>query len=239
MDSIDQQNELDKIIAEAWDANVELRSNELCHSTDFSYHNIILPWVIKNATEIEYCDASILDVGCGCGYLTNVLFSNVSKNITGIDISKNSIRIAKKLYPHIEFYEENIFSYISKRKIQLCLSIMTANNLSNIDLFFNKINTLLSNDGKMILVLPHPCFWPIKHLANHSFAYLEEKTYSYKFSTKSEKRYPSAVPYFHRPLERYINCIFDNGLTIEKITELPEKECVENPDIIDIIIKKV
>lgn len=239
MDYNSQQNEINNIISQSWDANVELRAKELCKSNDFSYQNIIVPWVIENIKGTVHCDANILDIGCGCGYLTNIIFSHGCKNIIGIDISKESIKIAKNLYPHINFLKRNIFSFTFHKEFQLCISVMTVNNLPDIDRFFNKISELLSIGGRAVLILPHPWFWPTKHLENHSFSYLQEKTYSYKFSTKTQKGYPSTVLYFHRSLERYCSCILSNGFIIEKISELPEATCYENPDIIGIVIKKV
>lgn len=45
---------------------------------------------------------SIIDVGCGTGYLTELLYSK-AKNTEGVDISTQMVEQAKELRPHIRF----------------------------------------------------------------------------------------------------------------------------------------
>lgn len=51
-----------------------------------------LPWVLSR---IEQTPSKILDVGCGGGFLSNAL-SKAGHDVTGIDISAESLRIAHK-----------------------------------------------------------------------------------------------------------------------------------------------
>lgn len=55
------------------------------------------PWVIaemKNASLEPSKDVSILDIGCGAGFLTNHC-GTLGYSVTGVDISKESLHIAK------------------------------------------------------------------------------------------------------------------------------------------------
>ncbi|MBW7886801.1 MAG: methyltransferase domain-containing protein [Bacteroidetes bacterium] len=47
-------------------------------------------------------DETILDLGCGTGYLTNVIFEQGAK-VTGLDVSQEMISAAREKYPHILF----------------------------------------------------------------------------------------------------------------------------------------
>ena len=55
------------------------------------------PWVIQNIKEFfgNKKDLKILDVGCGAGFLSNRLALE-SYRVTGVDLSEDSLRIAKK-----------------------------------------------------------------------------------------------------------------------------------------------
>ncbi len=50
----------------------------------------------------EHKNASVLDIGCGCGR-TTVAFNQRGFNVTGVDISENMIREAKRLSPDIDY----------------------------------------------------------------------------------------------------------------------------------------
>tara|TARA_B100000780_G_scaffold243698_1_gene187036 strand:+ start:1649 stop:2335 length:687 start_codon:yes stop_codon:yes gene_type:complete len=53
---------------------------------------------------IEENDISILEVGCGAGYVVNFLNEALAKtNVSGLDISNEAIQIAKKNFPKLEF----------------------------------------------------------------------------------------------------------------------------------------
>ena len=55
----------------------------------------------------KYCkkdSATILDIGCGLGYLTNRIREEIPhKKIMGIDISHRAVDKAKKIFPKIDF----------------------------------------------------------------------------------------------------------------------------------------
>ncbi len=51
---------------------------------------------------------SILDIGCGTGYLTNQIFEKLNpQKIIGCDIAPNMIKVARENYPNLEFIEAN------------------------------------------------------------------------------------------------------------------------------------
>lgn len=60
----------------------------------------------------ENYPTSVLDVGCGWGYITWALHS-LQFDVTGIDISKKAISFAKKLYG-LKFYVEDIHKYLKR-----------------------------------------------------------------------------------------------------------------------------
>lgn len=53
-----------------------------------------VPWVAEEISK-EYTSASVLDIGCGAGFLTNGL-SAKGHHVTGIDLSLTSLEVAKK-----------------------------------------------------------------------------------------------------------------------------------------------
>lgn len=51
---------------------------------------------------------NVLDIGCAEGLITNTIYQNYTKNITGIELSIHRIKKAKELYPYIKFINADI-----------------------------------------------------------------------------------------------------------------------------------
>ena len=61
------------LISRLWDLNVEVRAVDLESGSDYTYNNIIRPWVLEHMRNIsEYSDL-VLDIGSGCGFLTSFI----------------------------------------------------------------------------------------------------------------------------------------------------------------------
>lgn len=229
---------LNSRISEVWDNNVSIRAKDLEKGTDYSYTQIIKPWVCAEVLKYSGEESHILDIGCGCGYLTNAIYVQGRHNITGIDLSPASIAYAQKRYPNIEFANQDIYSVSLAQKYNMCLAVMVLNNVPSLNAFFKNVANVLKRDGKMIMVIPHPFFWPIKHLDVKSFPYAKEGAYLFRFSTKGRKDYSASVTYFHRSLEQYINAISKNGYKILCCKELVEMAEDETPDILGFVLQR-
>lgn len=225
-------NLLNEQIKKSWDDNVIVRATDIETSTDESYLNLIVPWVTTKVFNKTNRDSNIIDVGCGCGYLTNAIYENDRNNITGVDISSGSIDYAKNKYPNVRFICDDICNINDKEKYDMCLAVMVLNNMADAPKFFEVAHNLLVNGGTMILVLPHPCFWPQQHLKNIDFAYSNEKYYEYLFATQGCQNYSSNVLYFHRKLETYLKYIKQSGFRIIDFHEITEISTKRNPDIL-------
>lgn len=232
------QNICDKI-SDIWDKNVYIRAQDLENDTDYSYTTIIKPFVVNETYRLTTVSSTILDIGCGCGYLANAIYEKERHLITAIDISNESIAYSSNKYPHIEFIHQNFFSMPKTKFYDVALAIMTITNLEDIKKFFSISNEIIKPNGTLIIVLPHPCFWPFKHIKDETFSYSEIKCYETIFATKGRNDYPRKILYFHRPLEIYLENIKNAGFKIEYCKELAENP-IENflPDILGFILKK-
>lgn len=225
-------------IAEAWDSNIQKRALDLETQTDTTYNTIIKPWVLQNSQKYISKNKKILDVGCGCGYLTNEIYQLGGKLVLGIDISSKSIDYAKKRYPLIDFQYEDFYNISKNEYYDLCFAIMTVNNMPNIYDFFIKAYDVLCDEGILFLVIPHPIYWPAKHIPKQDFTYFVKSGYKINFSTKGEKNYSSPIIYFHRPIEDYINAISSAGFSFEGFQEIIETANDHFPDLIGMILSK-
>lgn len=80
------------------------------------YDKIAEPYAKEFLKPSEYIDrfitflpknGKILDVGCGCGIDANYLTSK-GFQVTGVDLSKGMLKLAKQKFPHIHFKHKDI-----------------------------------------------------------------------------------------------------------------------------------
>lgn len=230
---------LNASISKAWDNNVLTRAQDLEKGSDYSYTKIITPWVSTTALRHTETQSRILDIGCGCGYLTNIIYEQNRHNIMGIDLSPVSISYAKERYPKIRFVCQDIYSAALKQEYDMCLAIMLLNNVPNVEILLKNMVKVLKRHGKVILVLPHPVFWPQKHLGKAKyFSYEKEGSYQFQFSTKGRKDYSTQVTYFHRSVKQYISTIYKVGFNVLYGKEIIEMDRDITPDIWGLILQK-
>ena len=97
---------------------------------------------------------NILDVGCGGGLLCEPL-KRLGATVTGIDASKNNIKVAKlhakKMYLDINYIccpPENLKL---KNKFDVVLNMEIVEHVSNVDLFIQNCSTLVKKNGIMFI----------------------------------------------------------------------------------------
>lgn len=225
-------------IAKRWDLNLKTRAEDLEYGTDLTYTQVILPWVLSQLSLFTKKEHKVLDIGCGCGYLTNAAYEAFGMSITGIDISLNSIVYAQKKYPHLVFECKDLYNNELEMSYDTALAVMVLNNMPDLTGFFSIVYKALKPGGRLVMVIPHPDFWTKKHLNNDSFLYMKEDCYSIPFSTKGRSDYAAEILYFHRPISVYINCIVKSGFQIERICELCETVEQQVPDLLGFVIQK-
>jgi SAM-dependent methyltransferase len=94
------------------------------------------------------------EIGCGLGYVTNLLNVQSNKIFDGIDISQTAITKAKQEFPDIEFFIGDISSekLNSKKKYDIViLNQILWYILHDIDQVFININQMLNSGGYLII----------------------------------------------------------------------------------------
>ena len=141
-----------------------------------------------------------------------------------------------KAIDYINFICDDVCFKKFDKPFDIITAIMTLNNMPDAEMFFETAKKCLKEDGKMIIVIPHPFFWPIKHLQKKDISYNKEKNYEIVFATKGRKDYPSKTIYFHRSLETYIEYINKAGYYIDEFKEMYEGSELY-PDILGLVLK--
>jgi 2-polyprenyl-3-methyl-5-hydroxy-6-metoxy-1,4-benzoquinol methylase len=226
-----------KEIALEWDRISETRFTQINNNKDLSFNFILKPCILKL---IDSCNKdNVLDFGCGTGNLTKYLAESSNK-VVGIDLSKDSISIANRHFNNIEnlsFINSSIEDY-SSRNDRTYFSLVVANmvlmDVTNLERVLKAIRSNLKCGGHFVFTITHPCFWPFywNYIKEDWFEYKKELFIESDFKISLDKNNQKTT-HLHRPLEKYINALCEEGFIIEKM-----EEPVPNEDTLSLFPKK-
>jgi len=100
--------------------------------------------------------STILDIGCGAGKPIDRFFVNKGHRVTGIDISRKQIKLAKKNVPQASYYVKDIASLQREEyQVDAIISFYTIVHIpreTHQD-FFEKINSFLPEGGLILVTM--------------------------------------------------------------------------------------
>lgn len=231
-------------IGEEWDRNCYNRQKAIDDGIDISLFHVTAPCILNEVALIK--PQKILDVGCGTGYITSES-KKYAKKCIGIDISANSILIAQHKYSQagVNFIVSDFESYCPEDRFDLCISNMALSCDPCYLETLSKINDLLIERGVLLIMIPHPYYWP-KYWGFESakwFDYKREQYIEHDFSITFAKNLGKST-FIHRPLSHYIESFINSGFIIEKlleplpIGEIPSNYCFKFPRFMFIKCRK-
>ena len=208
-------------ISQEWDIVGPARQSAIELGKDISLVNITGPCITENLKRIKH--NQIIDVGCGTGFLSNEI-ATFANECWAIDSSRESIRLATQKYKrdNLHFICSSIKEFSSDRLFDVCVANMVFMDDPEWKDSLSNIIKLLSPEGKLLMTITHPCFWP------RYWGYQDEKWFNYldeifiqgSFSITLESDI-GITTHIHRPLSSYISELICQGLLIEKLEELP------------------
>ncbi len=152
----------------------------------------------------------VLDIGSGVGQLFNMLKELGAAEIVGLEPSKRNVEASQKTYPEIVVLQKPLEQFSSDAQFDVAISIMVFEHISNTDLAFSKVSSLLKGKGRFYLIVGDmECFIQPIPGAEVSAQPLPGGGYA----TKTVR--PNGVMFdIFRPLASYINSAESNGLKL-------------------------
>lgn len=117
--------------------------------------------------------AKILDFGCGPGIYMKMLADDY--NVSGVDISEGMLQAAKNILSNSKFYLGNFLNvnFEDTYHAIYSISVLEYVPVSQIDAFFKKCATLLTENGLLFIQYPHALnkmdlYYPDRNYINYS-----------------------------------------------------------------------
>lgn len=168
---------------------------------------------------------SVLDAGCGTGYLT-VKLAGAGASVIGVDFSPAMISIAKRRAPSLDFRVDSCLSLatVPDVSIDLLVSNYVLMDIQDLDACLKAFHRVLIPGGAAVAVFSHPCF-----PQSDAMVLKDEETITYTWPHSYFKEtlrvdppwghFTSSFIRFHRPLSTYWRSFRESGFTVEDFQE--------------------
>lgn len=142
----------------------------------------------------------VLDIGCGTGFITNMLaLRNPNVQFDAIDFS-DSIDYAKQFsinnsISNVTYYKEDFFNFEPLEKYDCIISNGVIHHMPDYELAITKIKSLLGEHGRLVLGIYNSYgkavkqFVPVKYRSELLRADQEDVPYEVSFTNKQFLRY--------------------------------------------------
>jgi len=142
-------------------------------SAEASAHHACIWPAIKTLVVVPTGGTTILDVGCGNGYIASQLAA-MGYNVIAIDVSEDGIAIARKAHPNVRFEVHSAYDDLRDIvvDVDLVISSEVIEHLYRPKLFLENVFKVLRPDGYVILTTPYHGY--LKNLALSVFNYWDK-----------------------------------------------------------------
>lgn len=195
------------------------------------YHQkIVIPGVLRLLNIKDKEPFHLLDLGCGNGILGRQLSNRLL--YTGIDVAPSLVAEARKMdpSPHHNYLCADVTKKIILEKTFTHATIILAlQNMEDGEKVFENLAHLLLPNGKLIIVLNHPCFriprqtfWGVDSNKKLQYRRIERYGTAMKIPIEahpSQRERSASTWSYHHPLESYFSWMSRAGFVVENIEE--------------------
>lgn len=170
--------------------------------TDFQ--GLELVFFKKDVANLINKKKNILDLGCGGGNIPAYLKAVSPKwDITGIDISNNSLVIAKKTFPKVNFINASADNLPMKDKtVDIVVSFDTLEHFTDLSKVISEVKRVLKKNGYFYIAIPLEKQFPTLYWI------------MYKLGWRGKKEFAGHVNFFNN--QEFVKFISKKGFLLKK-----------------------
>jgi SAM-dependent methyltransferase len=152
---------------------------------------------------------TVLDAGCGTGYLSKKLHDRGAR-VIGMDFAERMITIARAHHPDLDFRVDSCATLrtLTDAHFDLVIANYVLMDTPDLQGTLHAFHRVLKPDGMAVLIFSHPCFPQGRATVSQNS---DEITYRWDFSYFEQRQcidspwahFTSEFIWFHRPLSDY------------------------------------
>lgn len=164
---------------------------------------------------------SVLDAGCGEGYLARILAGR-GANVIGIDLAAHLIQIARAKDPEGEItYQVADLSQplpAYREHFDLIVSHFVLNDVSDFRGFVRTLGAVAKRGGRLICSLNNPYSFVVRgHITNY---FDTDKAFPYRGMAAEGVK----VHFYQRTLGEYLDAFLSTGFQLQRLIDIPTPE---------------
>lgn len=212
-----------------WDKYATLYDKGIGDSGDDLHKKLINPiifYLIGN-----YKNKTVLDAGCGNGYLLKQLSAHTPNcQLYGIDSSNELLKFAQENLNNkrILLKKENLTKILSLNSnlFDIVIVNMVLQYLPELDTFAKEIHRILKPNGMLVVIIDHPAhslFLRAQELiGKKNEKFIDSGSYFTEEKRTKKSLWDKAIlEYYHHPIKSYINT-FTSFFKLDKMEEKTE-----------------
>ena len=205
---------------DSWEINAQWWQDGFTDGADPEYEEQILPMVAEELSGRTH----VLDVGTGEGQLARHLLRHGVARVTGVDPTANQLRVAVERGGAARYVRGDATGLpFADGAFDGVLACLVFEHIAEIDIALAEVARVLAPGGTFLFLLNHPLLqapdsgWVDDQILGEQ--YLRIGPYLVEALEDEELAPGIRLPFFHRPMSRYVNAMAANGLLIERMLE--------------------
>jgi SAM-dependent methyltransferase len=205
-----------------WNQAASIRRLQIESGQDITFNRVFVPYFVGQVKKQK--PQSILEVGCGTGHLAAKL-SGLSQHVEVLEPSAGMRSVASEVLMHsqVKVHPEEIERFRCSRRFDLVISHLCGQVVADIDAFCSACSALVTERGRFVFSIPHPCFWNDykTFIPKEAYQYAKDQFASITLTITRDVSHPiSGIPFHHRPLGRYIASLNKCRMALTKLDEI-------------------
>ena len=146
-----------------YDKFAKMRQNEILTGEKKSHYYVEKPMMKSMLPDLT--NKKVLMLGCGTGDESIFLKEYGAKEIVGIDISEESIKIAKATYPDVQFLIADMHEIpFENESFDFVYSSLVIHYSEYPESVYREIYRVLKKDGELLFSVGHPLRWSVEEM---------------------------------------------------------------------------
>jgi SAM-dependent methyltransferase len=207
-----------------WERHAAWWQAEFTRGADVEYEEQILPLALRHLAGA----ARVLDLGCGEGQIARLMAVEGARRVVGVDASAAQIAEAGRRGGGPAYARADAVRLpMAAGSFDAVVTCLVLEHVADLDAALDEVARVLRRGGRFVIFVNHPLFqtpgsgWIDDRILDPPEQYWRVGPYLPEAVSVEEVDAGVQLPFFHRPLSRYVNALADRGLFLDRMVEPP------------------